>query len=111
MRTAAYINKLTGIGMAPKTAQVHGEAIEDLLGDEFVTREHFDTAMARLDVRFTQADAKVDRKFEQLDAKINRIQSSIELRIQEAKVDIVHWFIGHSIAFVAMVFTIAKVVK
>ena len=61
MRSAAYISKLTGTGMDPKTAQVHGEAIEDLLGEEFVTREHFDTAMSHLDVRFTQADAKIDR--------------------------------------------------
>jgi hypothetical protein len=46
MRTAAYIARLTAAGVDPKLAQAHGEAIEALLTDNYVTRDHLDSKLA-----------------------------------------------------------------
>jgi hypothetical protein len=48
MKTAAYIGKLTSTGMDPKVAQAHGEAIEELLSDEMVTKTFLEAKLQEL---------------------------------------------------------------
>jgi uncharacterized protein YdcH (DUF465 family) len=121
MRTAAYIGKLTGTGMDPRTAQVHGEAIKNLLGEEFVTREHFDSGMAMIDARFSQVDArfaevdarfaKVDARFDQLDAKIERAKAEIESKMYELHNASLKWTLGTCFMMVGLIYSIARFVK
>lgn len=55
MRTATYIERLTTAGIDPKTAHAHGKAIEELLGDEFVTKDFWDSRMSELKAAIYQA--------------------------------------------------------
>jgi uncharacterized membrane protein YqjE len=55
VKTAAYIGKLTTGGVDPKTAQTHGEAIETLLADEYVTKSYLDSKLSELKASIFQA--------------------------------------------------------
>ena len=48
MKTAAYIGKLNAAGIDLKTAQAHGEALEEALAGDYATRADF----ARLEQKF-----------------------------------------------------------
>jgi hypothetical protein len=114
MRTAAYIGKRTGTGMDPRTAQVHGEAIEGLLGEEFVTRDHFDASIASIDAKFSQVDVrftKVDARFDQLDAKIDRVKAEIESKMYELHNASLKWTLGTCFMMVGLIYSIARFVK
>lgn len=121
MRIASYIGKLTETGIDPRIAQVHGEAIEDLLGEEFVTRDHFDAGMAAIDARFCKVDARfdsadarfagVDARFDQMDAKIDRFKAEIEGKMNELHNASLKWTLGTCFAMVGLIYSIARFVK
>jgi hypothetical protein len=100
MRTAAYIGKLTGTGMDPRTAQVHGEAIEDLRGEEFVTREHFDASMVSVDARFEKLEASIDRAKAELETKIHELHNAS-----------LKWTLGTCFIMVGLIYSTARFVK
>ena len=51
MKTAAYIGKLTKAGVEPDIAQAHGEALEEALGENCVTKDYLDRKLAELETK------------------------------------------------------------
>ena len=51
MRTAAYIGKLASAGVDLKVAQAHGEALEEAVTDDDVTRDFLDARLTELEGR------------------------------------------------------------
>ena len=129
MQSAAYVRTLTKAGVDLATAQAHAEALEDVLTDKFVTRDHFDGRMAQIDARFAQVDArfdqmdakidrlearleaKIDTTFLALDAKIDTKVSMLETKISEASSMTVRWMVGQSLGLAALIITAMKFVK
>jgi hypothetical protein len=136
MRSAAYVKTLTAAGVDPRQAQAHAEAMEIMLSEAFLTRDHFDAAMARVDARFEgvdarfdsvnsridrvearldlkieRVDAKLDVKFAELDAKVESTKSDLQARISESTATMIKWMVAHSLALVALVYGIARFVR
>jgi hypothetical protein len=75
MKTAAYIGKLQSVGVDPKVAQAHGEALENAVGDTYVTKEFLSN---RLEVTEARTDAKIDTLESRIDSKIDTLESRID---------------------------------
>jgi len=67
MKTAAYIAKLTKAGVDLKLAQARGEALEEALTADYVTRDYLDLRLGEFAARI---DAKTDTKLDEMRASI-----------------------------------------
>ena len=74
IHTRAFRQRLEEAGVTPDVARAHAEAIEGLVLDAYITKDHFDSRMALTDEKFenrlAQTDAKVEARLAQTDAKV-----------------------------------------
>lgn len=55
MGTATYVGKLAKAGLDPQVAQAHGEAIEELLSDNTVTKDCLESRLSDMKASIYQA--------------------------------------------------------
>jgi hypothetical protein len=60
-RAVAYQKKLQDVGVDPKIAQAHAEALEEFVVGEVVTKDHLDTKLAELDTKLAELKLEMIR--------------------------------------------------
>jgi hypothetical protein len=104
MRAAAYIGKLTSAGVDPKVAQAHGEALEEALGESYVTRDYLDRRLGEVEAKIAAVDAKIDRRSAEFDAKIER-------RIAELEAKMLRYMVTQTAAMAAILFGLLRLLR
>ena len=85
IRATAYQKRLEDGGFAPQQAYALAAAQEDMVLSELVTRNHFDSAIQRLDGKINGLDAKLEGKIAGLEGKIVGLDGRIAAL--DAKID------------------------
>jgi hypothetical protein len=108
MKTAAYIGKLQSVGVDPKVAQAHGEALENAVGDTYVTKEFLSN---RLEPTEARTDAKIDSLESRMDAKFDALESRIDAKFDNFKAQFFQAMFLQGIAIVGLTAGLIKMMK
>lgn len=87
-RAIAYQRRLQDVGVDPKVAQTHAEAMEEFVVSELVTNDHLDAKAAQIDARFSQLEAKFDARFAELKAEVRTNKETLEARLVEFRAEL-----------------------
>ncbi len=108
--TLASVKKLEEAGVPQKQAEAHirlfSEIVEESIcskQDLLETEGRLEIKLKELEVKLKETEGRIDLKLKELEFKIEEVRKEMAYQIEQAKNNLIKWFIGTSLVSLGLI--------